>query len=94
MLSGGERLWVSWDNNEDGHVSRVVCAASKGKRKPTVRKTMGARRWMEMGVEPQSHALTDCCKVKMLLCAHTALSIHVGFVLNGCFPHLFWYTEV
>lgn len=30
-------------------VSRAVCAASTGKRKPTVRKTIEPGRWMEMG---------------------------------------------
>lgn len=46
-----ERTRVSWD-------SRAMCAASTGKRKPTDRKTIGAGRWMEMGVALQSHALT------------------------------------
>lgn len=35
------------------HVSRAVYAASTGKRKPTVRKTMEPGRWMRMGVALQ-----------------------------------------
>lgn len=78
--SQGARLWVSWDNNEDGHVR-----AAEEKGNQLSRKTIGPGRWMEMGVAPQSHALTECCEVKMLLCAHRELRIRVKWMFSSPF---------
>lgn len=43
----------SWVRRQHVDVSRAVCAASTGKRKPTVGKTIEPGRWMKVGAALQ-----------------------------------------